>query len=182
MLKRYSLLLLFPLLVASCSSSSSSKTIFYSLDVPVENSANYGMQVVPFTSYMPFEKNMAYAVTPNGIILDDYNNWIQPPNVLLTQFFNLMLDDPSKPRTELFGSNLKLSGNIFKLECSTITKEVVLSVNILVFDTNSKILLNRNYSQKIKLERLTASAYANAVSDAAGKIVLQLTNDLKSLN
>lgn len=180
------MLLLFLLLLFACSCSMfrpTPETTYFDLGVfRTSELKNYNIYVKNFSSDLPSSTKMIFRKESNEIEYDIYNNWAQTPQNILTKYLIFYFNNPYKQTDSKYANNsLTLEGNIYDFECNINTKEAVLNVGIKIIQ-NDTIILNKIYSIREQISKLTASDFSKAMAQATFKLAQQIESDINQIN
>ena len=169
------------ILISGCRSTPDSTN--FDLDrANLKDSPNIGINVQPrFSSTLPSSTKMIFYFQGNEVKYDMFNNWAQTPQDLLARYIMLYFNNPEKPIEQTVAKGCTINGTIYDFECDTNTSEVVFTIGITVVDSNENVLMSKLYTSKTKLEKLTASDFAIAMSKAVNDVLKQVYNDIKNL-
>ena len=112
---------------------------------------------------------------------DVYNNWAQTPQNILTKYLIFYFNTPLKPADSKYANKLFIEGNIYNFECNLNTKEAVLNTRIKIIQ-NDSIILNKIYSIRETMPKLTASDFSKAMAQAAFKLAQEIENNIIGLD
>lgn len=172
-------------LLSGCSMfRSTQETTHFDFDkTPLVNSPNIGILVPQrFTSSLPSSTKMIFQFPGNEVKFDMYNNWTQTPQNLVARYFTLYFNNPEKPLPLASSMKYTLNGCIYEFECDTSTKEAVFAMGIILRDKNESLILAKIYGSKVKMEKLSASDFAGAMSKAVNNVADQIYKDMMDSN
>ena len=158
-------------------------TTHFDLDKsPLVNSPNLGISVPQrFMSTLPSSTKMIFYFPGNEVKYDLYNNWSQTPQELVARYFTLYFNNPAKPIPLSSTVQYSMNGSIYEFGCDTTAEEALFTIGIVITDKNDKVILAKLYSSKIKMEKLTASAFSEAMSKAVNDVATQIYKDILDL-
>jgi ABC-type uncharacterized transport system auxiliary subunit len=144
---------------------------FPELDVRVD--------VRAFTCSGPYRNRMIYRVDSCKLTVDEYNRWIQPPNILLTRYLTEAFSQSISGDREK--SSVLVGGDIVGFDIHVEQKIVRLIVLVeIIREPSGEILLERCISVTEPLSRTNPDAFAAAISGAAAKLAAEIRNALPS--
>lgn len=171
-------------LFASCSMfNSAPETTYFSLDNSgLDDSPNLGITMPQkISSMLPSSTKMIFYFPGNEVKYDIYNNWAQTPQALIDRYFTLYFNNPEKKAELPAGTDYTLNGTIYEFECNTVTKEALFAIKITICDRNDNILITKLYSSKVKIDKMSASNFASAMSKAVKDVASQICKDIINL-
>jgi len=146
------------------------------------DSPNLGITIPQrLSSTLPSSTKMIFYFPGNEVKYDLYNNWAQTPQDLLGRYFTIYFNNPEKKSELSYDSNYTLNGTIYEFECDTNTKEAIFAIGITIKDKNDDVLLTKLYGSKVKMEKLSASDFAEAMSKAVNNVTSQIYKDIINL-
>lgn len=172
------------LLLTGCSIfRSNQETTHFDLDrSPLTNSPNLGILVPQrFSSSLPSSTKMIFHFPGNEVKYDMYNNWAQTPQDLVARYFTLYFNNPEQSIPMSSTMKYTLDGCIYNFECDTNTKEAIFTMGIILRDKNDLLILAKLYGSKVKMEKLTASDFAGAMSKAVNNVAEQIHKDVLNI-
>ena len=186
--KSFSKLLIFfflGLLLSGCISKSneSIQVKYFDLGEPkIIEIENVNLDIVPFTNYSEVNSEMLYRLGKNQVDLDPYNQWVEPPNLLLTTFFKRAITLNYEKKTDISKEPLLIT-----LVVSITAFDIDLENNKAILGTTYKIkyqgqiflVQNRTFEQNLKAQ--TPSAFAEAMSLAASDFLSQVCSQVSEL-
>ncbi len=150
---------------------------------PLTNSPNMGILVPQrFTSTLPSSTKMIFQFPGNEVKYDMYNNWAQIPQDLVARYFTLYFNNPEKSIPLASTMKYTMDGCIYEFECDTNTKEAVFTMGVILRDKNDSLILAKLYGSKVKMEKLSASDFAGAMSKAVDNVAVQIQKNILELN
>lgn len=189
--KSFSKLLIFfflGLLLSGCISKSneSIQVKYFDLGEPKTiEIENVNLDIVPFTNYSEVNSEMLYRLGKNQVDLDPYNQWVEPPNLLLTSFFKraITLNYEKKPdiSNEPLLITLVVSITAFDIDLKN-NKAILGTTYKIKYQGQILLVQNRAFEQNLKAQ--TPSAFAEAMSLAASdflSLVCSQVNELKTV-
>jgi len=172
-------------LVVGCSMfNNDSEQSKFTIGSPINdvNSSNMQIKVLPFTSLYPATKEMMFCNGENSFIYDNTNTWLNSPQVMLTEYFELYFNNPLKKSSKNFEYKFGIKGRIIKFDCNLLNKEVALTLLINIYRTNDDSLVYSTiYTSNVKISNLSASEYSIAISKAISSIAFSLQQKLLTL-
>ena len=130
-----------------------------------------------FNNLSPARMNMLYNLENSVVELDQYNLWVQSPEVMLNRFiFNAVVpaSDLSKP---VFNAAL----TIFEFKFDVPGKKAVLGIKAVLYNAENDKCFEKNYVLETKVDSVERSAFVNAMNQCAEKFVIQAVNDIKKI-
>lgn len=173
------------ILLTGCSLfRSTQETTYFDFDrSPLANSPNLGILVPQrFASTLPSSTKMIFQFPGNEVKYDMYNNWSQTPQDLVARYFTLYFNNPEKSIPLASAMKYTMDGSIYEFECDTNSKEVVFTIGIILKGKNDSLILAKLYGSKVKMEKLSASDFAGAMSKAVDNVAIQIQEDILELN
>ena len=148
----------------------------------LQDSPNLGINVNPrFISALPSSPKMIFYFKGNEVKYDMFNNWSQTPQELIPRYLMLFFNNPAKKVENTSVKGCTISGTIYDFECDTVSNEAIFTVEITIADKDENVLLSKLYSAKTKLQKLTASDFASAMSLSVYEVEKQIYSDIKNL-
>lgn len=181
------MLLCFSLLVVSCISKNNQpiQVNYYDLGIPQDiEIKNVNLEIVPFSNYSEVNSEMLYRLGENQVDLDPYNQWVEPPNIMLTNFFKraitLNYEKNANNGAEPLSMTLHVSVTAFDIDLRS--NKAILAVTYKVKYQGS-ILLAQNRVFEQSLKEKTPIAFAGSMSLASSEflnLICSQVNELKT--
>ncbi len=172
-------------LVAGCSMfNKESEQSKFTIGSPINdiNSTNMQIKVLPFTSLYPARTEMMFCNGENSFVYDNTNTWLNTPQTMVTEYFELYFNNPLKKSSKNFEYKLGIKGRIITFACNLLNKEVTLTLLINIYNTNDDTLVYSTiYTSKVTISNLSASEYSIAISKAINAIAFSLQQKLLTL-
>ena len=182
------MLMCFSCLISSCISVKNEPihANYYDLGNPQPIEINgVNLEIVPFSNYSEVNSEMLYRLGENQVDLDPYNQWVEPPNILLTSFFKraINLNDDKKLGNDADILLMSLYVSITAFDIDLKNNKVIIGATYKI-RYQGKILLvqNRVFEQSFKDK--TPSSFAHTMSLASSeflKLIGSQINDLKAI-
>lgn len=131
---------------------------------PIPN-ADVNVVVTPFTTSGPFQSKMLYRTKPGEVYVDQYNQWIQPPYLILTRYLQkAFLNDADQT-----AHHYQLRGTMISFEIDLTNEEVILGVRYQIKSASGEeTLLEKDARFKKPFSKNDPEEFAVAMSDLAG--------------
>ncbi len=131
----------------------------------------------------PENSRMAFRTSPTQIRFDEYNRWGQPPDKLLRRYLMLYLNDPALGDVDGDKPMLTIDLRILCFECDLQQNKAVLIIEASVKKPlqGDNLLWSGTYHEEVDLKTKTATAYAEATSEAAHVVCGKLSQKLIDL-
>jgi hypothetical protein len=133
------------------------------------------LDIRAFTSSGPFRNRMIYRADSCRLIIDEYNRWIQPPNIILTRYLTEIFSNSITDDTGKDGKSVLIGGDIvgFDIDLKQKTARLVVLLQIAGGPSNDSIR-ERCVSVTEPFTRTAPDAFAAAMTAAAGKLALEI--------
>jgi hypothetical protein len=174
-------------LLSGCFTGNNNNINYFSINYPKINSEktdilskDYKISVLPFSSNELYGMKMVFSQPPNDVLIDNSNCWAQKPSVLVTNYFALYLGTKIKSA----GNNIKsytLAGKILEFDGNLGSKKTNLTIQIDFKDNLGNIILNKIYTKQDKMTKLSASAFAQSMTNSLNSIATNFFNDIKNI-
>lgn len=128
-----------------------------------------------FHNISPARLNLMYSKKDSVIEIDQYNYWVQSPEIMLRRFL-LNAIEPVSDANEKF---LDASLTVFDFKFDTAAKEAVLGVHLVLKDKEREAKFEKNYIFRVPVSNSDREAYVAAMNKCAEKFVIQTINDIK---
>ena len=142
---------------------------------------NIQVKFTPFESTEPANFKMVYRDADCQMIMDDYNKWIQPPQLLLTRYMQGAFKQ-NGITTE--STALIISGNIFMFRIDLKKNTVSLGVNYVIkssVDDSEKVVFQNSTTFTHKLKQQGPKYFVRAMSQCAKDLILTIKNDINKI-
>ena len=124
---------------------------------------------------------MVFSKPPNDIFFDTSNCWAQNPTAMLTNFFSLYLGSNIDSK----GTNIKsytLTGKILEFEGDLGTETAKLTIQLELNDNAGNTIFNNTYSNQQKMEKLSASAFAQSMTKSSNAVASEFFKEISNIN
>ncbi|MCF7791351.1 MAG: hypothetical protein K9M56_05060 [Victivallales bacterium] len=173
--------------VSSCTPFKGSDTIHYftiSMPQPLINKKEKAavkarIKVCRITADGVYGRKMYFTAPPNGVFFDSCNCWAQKPAVMLTNYFSIYLGSRMAPEGKVIKVYYSLSGKILSFDANMKTKKAKLMIKLQLENNNGKILIDKIYTVQKRMKKLTASDFAQAMTEASRETASLFYQDLK---
>lgn len=180
-MKKILLIYLTPVVLCGCSIFNSQQVYYFKITepLPVHGIANTQINVLPFTTAGLYDTKMVFIKDKNIVYFDQYNRWSEQPANLLTQYFSQCFASDNI-NSHLY--NFNIEGQILRFEGNLDTRTALLVLHFNIYDRNTgKVVIRKTYTETTNLKKITASAFAEAISIATERVAEQLKQDIIDL-
>lgn len=182
------ILMCFTCLISSCISVKNEPihVNYYDLGNPKPIEINcVNLEIVPFSNYSEVSSEMLYRLDENQVEFDPYNQWVEPPNSLLTSFFKraINLNDEKKLANDpdILLMSLYVSITAFDIDLKN-NKVIIGATYKIRYQGRILLVQNRVFEQSFKEK--APSSFAHSMSLASSdflSLIGSQVNDLKAI-
>lgn len=130
-----------------------------------------------FHNISPARLNLLFTSNNSVIELDQYNYWVQSPEVMLRRFFLNAIETTDTPASRVLDASL----TIFEFKFDLIRKEAVLGINLVLRDKERNIKKEKNYIIKNAVAKSERPDFVNAMNKCTEQFINQAVNDIKKI-
>ena len=128
-----------------------------------------------FHNISPARLNLMYSKKDSVIELDQYNYWVQSPEIMLRRFLLNAIEPVSDSNEKLMDVSL----TVFDFKFDTVAKEAVFGVYLVLKDKEREAKFEKNYIFRLPAAGSDRAAYVAAMNQCAEKFIIQVINDIK---
>lgn len=171
----------FMLLLSGCSlfSPAINEVNYYDLDF--KGTKTYETDCVfvyrSFQNISPARMNFLYTAENSVIEIDQYNFWVQSPEVMIRRYMLNAVRNSNSPSAR----QLELSLTVFDFEFDIAGKKAVLGINCIVRDVASGKKVEKNYTVETPVGTLERLAFVDGMNQCVDKFIQKAIEDIKKL-
>ena len=128
-----------------------------------------------FHNMSPAKLNLLYTGKNSVIQLDQYNYWVQSPEVMLRRFMLNAVEPAADEKAKILDASL----TVFDFKFDIVAKESVLGIHLILKDRERETKFEKNYVVRTAVEQSDRNAYVAAMNKCAEQFIIQAVNDIK---
>ncbi len=158
---------------------------YFDLGSPSANdNRRVNVEILPIATSGPYSEEMVFRDSPNSLLFDQHNLWVESPAKILQRYFVLYFGNVSSNMKTpvLLGKKYVVHLNLLRFECNIPGKKAVMTLDVVLQDAASgKTLYDSVINEEIPVNKLTALAFAQSLSVATGKIAAELYEKINEI-
>lgn len=137
--------------------------------------SSVALRVGAFTVTGPYKQEMVFRTEKNELIKDQYNRWVQTPDVMLKRYLKMAFSEASARK------DCTITGNILSFEADLAGKEAVFVIEYRIASSSSTdtLLVEKTSTFKVKYEGASPDSTAGAMATAVASFTEAVAGDLK---
>ncbi len=137
---------------------------------------NCRFETLNFHNISPAGLNLLFTSNNSVIEIDQYNYWVQSPEIMLRRFFLNAIEISDTPASRVLDASL----TIFDFKFDLISKEAVLGIKLVLRDKERNIKKEKNYVIKTAAAKSEHAEFVSAMNKCAEKFINQAVIDIKN--
>ena len=152
---------------------------YYDIDFKGEKpfETDYRFSFRNFQNISPARMNFLYTWENSVMELDQYNCWIQSPEVMLRRYMLAAVRSSNNADARQFDVAL----TIFEFKFDVVRKKAVLGINCVLRESADNKKFEKNYIIETPIENVGRAAFVNGMNQCVEKFVQTAIDDIKKL-
>lgn len=154
---------------------------YYDIGQPAKLAAgNYNIDIAMFTTTGPYRSKMIYRTEGCRLHFDEYNKWVQAPNIMLSRFLQeAFVNDMDSHSTVSY----KVVGELIGFNINLDKQNVSITVEYEIYDTKlDKLVLHKTLTLNKNFQENTPKQFAQAFNTVCNQLAQKINLSLQTLS